>query len=92
MKLATIIVNGQVNGETLQDGNTDDMIFSVAQIVATLSEFMTLNPGDHIATGTPSGVGFARKPPVWLKAGDTVEIEVESIGRLRNTIVEEPTA
>jgi 2-keto-4-pentenoate hydratase/2-oxohepta-3-ene-1,7-dioic acid hydratase in catechol pathway len=88
MKLATIIVNGQVNGETLQDGNTDDMIFSVAQ----MSEFMTLNPGDHIATGTPSGVGFARKPPVWLKAGDTVEIEVESIGRLRNTIVEEPTA
>ncbi len=79
----------RVNGETMQDSNTSDMIFSTARIVALLSEFMTLEPGDLIATGTPSGVAHARKPPPWLKAGDTVEIEVERIGVLRNPIVDE---
>jgi len=79
----------RVNGETMQDSNTSDMIFSTANIVATLSEFMTLEPGDLIATGTPSGVAHARKPPAWMKAGDTVEVEVEGIGVLSNPIVDE---
>jgi len=79
----------RVNGETMQDSNTSDMIFSTAKIIATLSEFMTLAPGDVIATGTPSGVAHARKPPAWMKAGDTVEVEVEKIGVLRNPIVDE---
>ena len=79
----------RVNGETMQDSNTSDMIFSTANIIALLSEFMTLAPGDLIATGTPSGVAHARKPPAWMKAGDTVEVEVEQIGVLRNPIVDE---
>ncbi len=79
----------RVNGETMQESNTSDMIFSTANIVATLSEFMTLEPGDLIATGTPSGVAHARKPPAWMKAGDTVEVEVEGIGVLSNPIVDE---
>jgi 2-keto-4-pentenoate hydratase/2-oxohepta-3-ene-1,7-dioic acid hydratase in catechol pathway len=82
-------ITTRVNGETMQDSNTSDMIFSTANIVATLSEFMTLEPGDIIATGTPSGVAHARKPPAWMKAGDTVEVEVEGIGVLSNPIVDE---
>ena len=82
----------RVNGETLQDGNTADMIFPVAQAITMLSEFMTLEPGDLIAMGTPAGVGFARKPPVWLKAGDCCEIEIEGIGLLTNPIVDEPVS
>jgi acylpyruvate hydrolase len=82
-------ISTRVNGETMQDSNTSDMIFSTANIVATLSEFMTLEPGDMIATGTPSGVAHARKPPAWMKAGDTVEVEVERIGVLSNPIVDE---
>lgn len=79
----------RVNGKTMQDSNTADMIFSTARIIAILSEFMTLSPGDVIATGTPSGVAHARKPPAWMKAGDTVEVEVEGIGVLSNPIVDE---
>lgn len=79
----------RVNGEVMQDSNTSDMIFSTARIVALLSEFMTLEPGDLIATGTPSGVAHARKPPAWMKAGDTVEVEVERIGVLSNPVVDE---
>jgi acylpyruvate hydrolase len=82
-------ISTRVNGETMQDSNTSDMIFSTANIVATLSEFMTLEPGDLIATGTPSGVAHARKPPAWMKAGDTVEVEVEGIGVLSSPIVDE---
>jgi acylpyruvate hydrolase len=82
-------ITTRVNGETMQDSNTSDMIFSTANVVATLSEFMTLEPGDLIATGTPSGVAHARKPPAWMKAGDTVEVEVEGIGVLSNPIVDE---
>ncbi len=77
-----------VNGELRQDGNTHDMIFSVAQIIHHLSRVMTLEPCDIIATGTPSGVAMAMKPPKWLKAGDTVRIEIEGIGALENTIQE----
>jgi 2-keto-4-pentenoate hydratase/2-oxohepta-3-ene-1,7-dioic acid hydratase in catechol pathway len=79
----------RVNGKPMQDSNTSDMIFSTARCIALLSEFMTLEPGDLIATGTPSGVAHARKPPNWMKAGDVVEVEVEKIGVLRNPVVDE---
>lgn len=77
----------RVNGVTKQDSNTAMMIFSVRQIIAVLSLGMTLEPGDIIATGTPSGVGHARKPPEYLKAGDIMETEIEGIGILRNPVV-----
>ena len=76
----------RLNGEIMQDGNTADMIFDVASLIATLSEAMTLEPGDVIATGTPSGVGYARNPPVFMRPGDRTEIEIESIGTLVNTV------
>jgi 2-keto-4-pentenoate hydratase/2-oxohepta-3-ene-1,7-dioic acid hydratase in catechol pathway len=82
-------ITTRVNGETMQDSNTSDMIFSTARTIAILSEIMTLEPGDMIATGTPSGVAHARKPPAWMKAGDTVEVEVEKIGVLRNPVIDE---
>ena len=72
---------------TKQDGNTGDMINSVEQLVAWLSVGMTLLPGSLIATGTPDGVGFARTPPEFLKAGDVLETEVEKVGLLRNKMV-----
>jgi 2-keto-4-pentenoate hydratase/2-oxohepta-3-ene-1,7-dioic acid hydratase in catechol pathway len=77
----------RLNGQTMQDASTAQMIFPVAAIVAILSSFMTLEPGDIISTGTPSGVGHARKPPVYLKAGDVVEAEIAGIGVLRNPVV-----
>ena len=77
-----------VNGELRQNGNTHDMIFSVAQIIHHVSRVMTLEPCDIIATGTPSGVAMAMNPPKWLKAGDTVRIEIEGIGTLENIIQE----
>src|SRR5216684_3039657 len=76
----------KVNGITKQQARTSSMIFSVRQIIAVLSLGMTLEPGDIIATGTPSGVGFARNPPEFLKAGDLVEATVEHIGTLRNPV------
>jgi acylpyruvate hydrolase len=82
-------ITTRVNGQTMQESNTSDMIFSAARTIALLSEFMTLEPGDLIATGTPSGVAHARKPPAWMRAGDVVEVEVENIGILRNPIVDE---
>lgn len=75
----------RVNGETLQDSTTAQMIFSVAEIISYLSRFITLRPGDVITTGTPVGVGFARKPPIYLQHGDTVEIDIEGIGVLKNS-------
>lgn len=80
-------ISTRVNGETVQDANTSMMIFPVAQTIAFVSRIMTLEPGDIIATGTPSGVGQSRNPPLFLKAGDVVEVEVESLGVLRNPIV-----
>ena len=77
----------KVNKENKQDGNTRQMIFAVANIISALSKVMTLLPGDILATGTPSGVGFARTPPEYLKAGDMVECEIEKIGIIRNHIV-----
>lgn len=79
----------RLNGQVLQDANTKDMIFDVATLVSTCSEAMALQPGDIIITGTPSGVGMARKPQVWMKAGDVCEVEIERIGVLRNPVVDE---
>ena len=79
----------RLNGETLQNANTRDMIFDVATLVSVCSEAMALQPGDIIITGTPSGVGMARKPQVWMKAGDVCEVEIEGIGVLRNPIADE---
>ncbi len=78
-----------LNGEAVQDWNTNDMIFSVAEIIEFLSGSTTLLPGTVIITGTPHGVGMARKPPLWLKSGDEVTIEIEKIGQLTNPVVEE---
>jgi 2-keto-4-pentenoate hydratase/2-oxohepta-3-ene-1,7-dioic acid hydratase in catechol pathway len=75
-----------VNGELLQDGNTHDMIFGVGQLIEYISRYMTLEPGDVIATGTPAGVGALRKPPRWLQPSDKVELEISSIGRLLHWI------
>ncbi|GHO43861.1 fumarylacetoacetate hydrolase family protein [Ktedonospora formicarum] len=78
----------RVNGETKQEGNTGSMIFNINQALAVLSRGMTLEPGDILATGTPSGVGFSRTPPQFLAPGDLMEAEVEGIGVLRNPIVQ----
>ncbi len=75
-----------VNGEVRQDGNTRDMIFDIPTLIASLSEGLTLEPGDLIATGTPSGVGYAMEPPQFLKHGDRVVCEIDGIGRLENTM------
>jgi 2-keto-4-pentenoate hydratase/2-oxohepta-3-ene-1,7-dioic acid hydratase in catechol pathway len=75
-----------LNGQTMQDHTTADMIFDVPALIESLSSTMTLRPGAVILTGTPQGVGFARTPPVWLKAGDTCVIEIEKIGRLENPV------
>ena len=80
----------RVNGETLQDWSTDDMIFDIPTILEFLSASTTLLPGTVILTGTPHGVGMARTPPRWLTVGDIAEIEIESIGTLRNPVAEEP--
>ncbi len=82
----------RVNGELRQDASTSDMIFDVATTIATLSEAITLEPGDVIAMGTPSGVGAARIPPTFLRAGDVCEVAVERIGILRNVVASEATA
>ncbi len=79
----------RLNGNVMQDANTRDMVFNVAETIAFITEWMTLEPGDVLVTGTPSGVGFVRKPPVLMKAGDVCEIEIENIGLLRNPIVDE---
>lgn len=76
-----------LNGDIMQDWNTDDMVFDVPALIEFLSTDKTLLPGTVILTGTPHGVGFARKPPVWLKPGDTVTIDIESIGALTNPVV-----
>src|SRR5262245_25593308 len=78
----------RLNGQTMQDGNTNQMIFGVGDLLAYLSQVFTLEPGDLIFTGTPPGVGFARKPPVFLKPGDVAEVEIEGIGVLRNPVVQ----
>ena len=77
----------RVNGQTLQESNTSNMIFSIPETIAYISQLMTLEPGDIIATGTPEGVGFKRNPPLFLCHGDVVEVEIEGVGALRNPVI-----
>lgn len=79
----------RLNGTEVQHTKTDDLIFDIPAIIAYISAFTPLAPGDVIATGTPEGVGFARKPPLWMKPGDTLEVEISKIGILRNKVVAE---
>lgn len=79
-------VSLRLNGEVVQDGNTSDMIFSCKYLVSYLSRVVTLKPGTVIMTGTPSGVGYTRTPPLYLRSGDTVEVEIEGIGTLANSV------
>jgi 2-keto-4-pentenoate hydratase/2-oxohepta-3-ene-1,7-dioic acid hydratase in catechol pathway len=81
-------VQTRVNGETVQDGRTDEMVYTVGDTLSLISHTFTLRPGDLLATGTPSGVGYARTPPWLLQPGDVVEVEVERVGVLRNTVVD----
>ena len=83
----TLPLQLRLNGQVMQNASTAQMVFPVAALVAILSSFVTLEPGDVISTGTPSGVGFARKPPVYLKRGDVLEAEIGGIGVLRNPVV-----
>jgi 2-keto-4-pentenoate hydratase/2-oxohepta-3-ene-1,7-dioic acid hydratase in catechol pathway len=76
----------RLNGRTMQDSNTNQLIFGIDQTIAYLSQIVTLEPGDLIFTGTPPGVGMARKPPVWLQPGDVVEVEIDGLGVLRNPV------
>ena len=76
-----------LNGETMQDSNTDQMIFGVPRLIEFISETITLEPGDVIATGTPAGVGFARQPPVFLQPGDDMEVTIETVGGMNNPVV-----
>jgi 2-keto-4-pentenoate hydratase/2-oxohepta-3-ene-1,7-dioic acid hydratase in catechol pathway len=82
----TLPIRSLVNGKIMQDSNTDKMIFGVRELVAFISRGITLEPGDVISTGTPHGVGFARNPPIFLKAGDQVVVEIEGIGKLINPV------
>jgi 2-keto-4-pentenoate hydratase/2-oxohepta-3-ene-1,7-dioic acid hydratase in catechol pathway len=82
-----LAIRTRVNGSTLQDSHTSRMIFKVPQLIAHISASITLEPGDIIATGTPEGVGAFRNPPIFLKAGDVVEVEIEKLGVLRNPVV-----
>lgn len=77
----------KVNGELRQNSTTADLLFSVQQVIASLSAGLTLEPGDVIATGTPAGVAFGMSPQRWLQVGDVIEAEIEGIGKLRNTVV-----
>jgi 2-keto-4-pentenoate hydratase/2-oxohepta-3-ene-1,7-dioic acid hydratase in catechol pathway len=78
-----------IGSEILQQSNTADMIFSVADIIADLTQYLTLQPGTIVATGTPSGVGSARKPQRWLKHGETIRVEIQGLGALENPIEQE---
>lgn len=79
-------ITTRVNGEIMQDSNTNQLIFNVQKLVSYFSNSFTLDPGDMIATGTPAGVGFSRKPPLYLKDGDLVEVEIEGVGRISNRV------
>lgn len=86
---AGLKIETRLNGEAVQSSNTSNMVFDVASLISIISEAMTLNVGDVIVTGTPAGVGLARKPPLWMKPGDTCEVEIEGIGLLSNPIMQE---
>ena len=82
-------ITTRLNGQVVQDANTSDLLFRIPELIARVSEAMSLETGDIIVTGTPAGVGFARKPPLFMKAGDVCEVEVEGIGKLVNPVVDE---
>ena len=84
-------IQSRLNGTVMQSDNTDNMMFPIVEMLVYITQGITLEPGDVIFTGTPSGVGHARKPPVWMKNGDTIEVEIERIGTLRNPIADEKT-
>jgi 2-keto-4-pentenoate hydratase/2-oxohepta-3-ene-1,7-dioic acid hydratase in catechol pathway len=86
---AGLAIQSRLNGQVMQSANTRDMLVPVAETVALLTEGLTLEPGDLLVMGTPAGVGHARKPPVWMKHGDTIEVEIEKIGVLSNLIKDE---
>ncbi len=86
---AGLKIESRLNGTVMQSSNTAQMLFPVAETLCLLTEALTLEPGDVIVMGTPAGVGYARKPPVWMKAGDTIEIEIEDIGVLSNPVENE---
>lgn len=86
---AGLILETRLNGTVMQHASTSDMVFGVARTIALLSEAMTLEAGDLLVMGTPSGVGYGRKPPVYMKHGDVCEVSIERIGTLRNTVVDE---
>ena len=83
---ANVNIQTRLNGKVMQDANTDDLVFSVVQLIEYYSQFYLFRPGDVITTGSPSGVGFGRNPKVFMKPGDVVEVEVKAIGVLRNPI------
>ena len=80
-------IESRLSGQVMQSANTSDMVFGVARTLSLLSEALTLEPGDVVVMGTPAGVGYARTPPVWMKAGDTIEVQIEGIGVLCNPVV-----
>jgi len=82
-------IQSRLSGTVMQSDNTDNMMFPIVEMLVYITQGITLEPGDVIFTGTPSGVGHARKPPVWMKNGDTIEVEIERIGTLRNPIADE---
>ena len=84
-----LAIQSRLNGQVMQSDNTSNMMFPLVETLVYLTQGITLEPGDIIVTGTPSGVGHARRPPVWMKAGDTVEIDIEGVGVLRNPIADE---
>jgi 2-keto-4-pentenoate hydratase/2-oxohepta-3-ene-1,7-dioic acid hydratase in catechol pathway len=84
-----LAVRTRLNGETVQDGSTADMVFDIPALIEYVSTFTELRPGDVIATGTPAGVGYRRSPRLYMKAGDIVEVEIEGIGVLRNSVIDE---
>jgi len=82
-------IQTRLNGNTVQSSTLDMMIFSIPKLIEYISIFTPLSPGDVIVTGTPGGVGWVRKPPLWMKAGDSVEVEIEGVGVLKNSVVDE---
>ena len=79
-------IQSRLNGTVMQDASTADMLWPVDELLALLTECMTLEPGDVVVTGTPAGVGFARTPPVWMRPGDAIEVDIEGLGRLENVV------
>ncbi|MEL7335983.1 MAG: fumarylacetoacetate hydrolase family protein, partial [Planctomycetota bacterium] len=88
--VASLRVQMRINGETMQDSTTSQLIFTVPELVSHLSQFCTLHPGDIIFTGTPPGVGAAKQPPRFLRDGDVCEVEIDGLGVLRNPVINAP--